>query len=82
MYKQIMTMIASYRTSELPTLCRILASVLGGADGGMQAVSELRTENDKWQTREMCEMQPQHSGCHPRKTAKEETSELALGGGF
>lgn len=33
MYKQIMTMITSYRTSELPTLCCILASRLGAADG-------------------------------------------------
>lgn len=57
-------MIDSYRTSELPTLCCILASVLGGAGGSVQAVSELRAENDKWQTRETCEVQPQHTGCH------------------
>lgn len=41
-----------------------------------QAVSELWIENDKWQTREMCEMQPQHSGRYLRKPAEEETSEL------
>lgn len=44
----------------------------------MQEVFQ-QTENDKWQTRETGEVEPQHSGrCYLRKNAKEETPELGL----